>query len=322
MEYKVRTMAEMAADGENPEILFWVGCAGSFDERYKKVTKAFVKILNHLDIKFAVLGTEEACTGDPARRAGNEFTFQMLAQQNIQVLNGYGIKKIVTACPHCFNTLKNEYPELGGDYDVVHHSSYLQELINLGKLKVSGGTFKGQKITYHDSCYLGRANDIYEAPRDLIKALDAELVEMKKCVYNLNCDGAGYSDTKILTMFGLDRTDCKTEIVTAAKAFGLDVIDDPAPEQNLFDRSDNVSFAAQGIPAPTYSPGFRKFDDAIFKYYHAVADNPETIDFAYLYKYCQSYAHTARLIANRKTQPKWTPGDKYEAAYKKLYNIK
>ncbi len=148
------------------------------------------------------------------------------------------------------------------------------------------------------------------------------LVDMNKCVYNLNCDGAGYSDTKILTMFGLDRTDCKTEIVTAAKAFGLDVIDDPAPEQNLFDRSDNVSFAAQGIPAPTFSPGFRKFDDAIFKYYHAVADNPETIDFPYLYKYCQSYAHTARLIANRKTQPKWTPGDKYEAAYKKLYNIK
>ena len=191
MDYKVATMAEMAANGQEPEILFWVGCAGSFDERYKKVTKAFVKILNHLDIKFAVLGTEEACTGDPARRAGNEFTFQMLAQQNIQVLNGYGIKKIVTACPHCFNTLKNEYPELGGSYDVIHHSTYLQELINSGKLKVEGGAFKGQKITYHDSCYLGRANDIYEAPRDLIKALDAELVEMKKCKTNGLCCGAG-----------------------------------------------------------------------------------------------------------------------------------
>lgn len=191
MDYKVATMAEMAANGQSPEILFWVGCAGSFDDRYKKVTKAFVKILNHLDIKFAVLGTEEACTGDPARRAGNEFTFQMLAQQNIQVLNGYNVKKIVTACPHCFNTLKNEYPELGGTYDVIHHSTYLQELINSGKLKVEGGAFRGQKITYHDSCYLGRANDIYEAPRDLIKALDAELVEMKKCKTNGLCCGAG-----------------------------------------------------------------------------------------------------------------------------------
>jgi Fe-S oxidoreductase len=191
MDYKVATMAEMAANGQSPDILFWVGCAGSFDDRYKKVTKAFVKILNHLDIKFAVLGTEEACTGDPARRAGNEFTFQMLAQQNIQVLNGYSVKKIVTACPHCFNTLKNEYPELGGNYEVIHHSTYLQELINSGKLKVQGGVFKGQKITYHDSCYLGRANDIYEAPRDLIKALDAELVEMKKCKTNGLCCGAG-----------------------------------------------------------------------------------------------------------------------------------
>lgn len=188
---QVKTMAQMAAEGLEPEILFWVGCAGSFDERYKKVTKSFVKILNALNINFAVLGTEEACTGDPARRAGNEFTFQMLAQQNIQVLNGYGVKKIVTACPHCFNTLKNEYPELGGTYEVIHHSTYLQELIDTGKLKVEGGAFKGQKITYHDSCYLGRANDIYEAPRELLKALDAELVEMKKCKTNGLCCGAG-----------------------------------------------------------------------------------------------------------------------------------
>lgn len=191
MEIQVKTMAEMAAAGESPDVLFWVGCAGSFDDRYKKVTRAFVKILNHLEIKFAVLGTEESCTGDPARRAGNEFTFQMLAQQNIQVLNGYEIKKIVTACPHCFNTLKNEYPELGGNYEVLHHSEYLQALVNEGKLKVSGGNFKGQKITYHDSCYLGRANEIYEAPRDLIKALDAELVEMKRCKTNGLCCGAG-----------------------------------------------------------------------------------------------------------------------------------
>jgi heterodisulfide reductase subunit D len=191
MDVQVKTMAEMAMNGEQPEVLFWVGCAGSFDDRYKKVTRSFVKILNHLNINFAVLGTEEACTGDPARRAGNEFTFQMLAQQNIQVLNGYEIKKIVTACPHCFNTLKNEYPELGGNYDVIHHSEYLQDLINSGKLKVSGGSFKGKKITYHDSCYLGRANEIYEAPRDVIQALDAELVEMKRCKTKGLCCGAG-----------------------------------------------------------------------------------------------------------------------------------
>ena len=187
----VPTMAQLMAEGKEPEILFWVGCAGSFDDRYKKVTVAFAKILNKIGVSFGVLGTEESCTGDPARRAGNEFMFQMLAVQNIEVLNGYGVKKIVTACPHCFNTLKNEYPEMGGNYEVLHHSAYLQQLIFEGRLKVAGGEFKGQKITFHDSCYLGRANDIYEAPRDLIKALDAELVEMKRCKSKGLCCGAG-----------------------------------------------------------------------------------------------------------------------------------
>lgn len=187
----IPTMADLAAKGEAPEILFWVGCAGSFDDRYKRVTRSFVKILNAVNISFAVLGQEETCTGDPARRAGNEFLFQMQAMSNIQVLNGYNVKKIVTACPHCFNTLKNEYPELGGNYEVIHHATFLQQLINEGKIKVEGGPFKGKKITYHDSCFLGRANNIYEAPRAVLEALDADLVEMKRCRTTGLCCGAG-----------------------------------------------------------------------------------------------------------------------------------
>ncbi|PKP45733.1 MAG: CoB--CoM heterodisulfide reductase [Bacteroidetes bacterium HGW-Bacteroidetes-12] len=190
-ELKVPTMAEMMASGQQPDVLFWVGCAGSFDDRAKKITRAFVKILNNVGINFAVLGTEESCTGDPAKRAGNEFLFQMQAMGNIQVLNAYEVKSIVTTCPHCFNTLKNEYPELGGNYEVKHHSQFLQELINEGKLTVEGGVFKGKKITFHDPCYLGRANDVYEAPRSLIEKLDAELVEMKRCKSNGLCCGAG-----------------------------------------------------------------------------------------------------------------------------------
>jgi Fe-S oxidoreductase len=189
---KVNTMAEMMAAGEMPEVLFWVGCAGSFDQRAQKITKAFAAILDKVGMKFAILGKEEACTGDPARRAGNEFLFQMMAYQNIQVLNGYGIKKIVTTCPHCFNTLKNEYPELGGNYEVIHHTTLLQQLINEGRIKMKeSGDFKGKKISYHDSCYLGRANDIYEAPRKVLEALDAELIEMKRCKSNGLCCGAG-----------------------------------------------------------------------------------------------------------------------------------
>lgn len=184
-------MAEYAAQGKMPEVLFFVGCAGSFDDRAKKITKAFVKLLHKAKIDFAVLGTEESCNGDPAKRAGNEFLFQMQAMANIEVLNGYGIKKIVTACPHCFNTIGNEYPELGGNYQVMHHTQFLKSLLNEGRLKVEGGKFKGKKITFHDPCYLGRANGEYEAPRDLLKKLDVELVEMRRNKKNGFCCGAG-----------------------------------------------------------------------------------------------------------------------------------
>ncbi|MGB5646138.1 (Fe-S)-binding protein [Muriicola sp.] len=187
----VPTMASLFAEGKQPEILFWVGCAGSFDDRAKKITKAFVKLLNNAGVSFAVLGTEESCSGDPAKRAGNEFLFQMQAVTNIEVMNGYGIKKVVTACPHCFNTLKNEYPGLGGTYDVVHHTQFLKELVDEGKISLEGGTYKGKRITYHDPCYLGRANNVYEAPRELIQKLDAELVEMKNCRSRGLCCGAG-----------------------------------------------------------------------------------------------------------------------------------
>lgn len=188
----IPTVAEMIAQGERPDLLFWVGCMGSFDERAQRITKSICKILRHVGIKYAILGTEEHCTGDPAKRAGNEFLFQMQALMNIEVLNGYEITKIITACPHCFNTLKNEYPDLGGHFEVIHHTQLIQSLIAEGKLRPADGhAFKGKRITYHDPCYLGRANNIYEAPRRVLEVLDADLVELKRCKSNGLCCGAG-----------------------------------------------------------------------------------------------------------------------------------
>jgi len=191
-ELNVPTVAELLAKGETPDILFWVGCAGSFDERAQKITRDICRILQHVGLKYAILGTEESCTGDPAKRSGNEFLFQMQAMMNIEVLNGYEIKKIVTACPHCFNTLKNEYPSLGGNYEIIHHTQLIQNLIDEGKLKpADNNVFKGKKITYHDPCYLGRANEVYEAPRKVLESLDAQLIELKRCKSNGLCCGAG-----------------------------------------------------------------------------------------------------------------------------------
>lgn len=217
----IPTMAEMTAEGKSPDILFYVGCAGSFDQRAQKITKAFATILNRIGINFAILGKEEICNGDPARRAGNEFLFQMMAYQNIQLLDGYGIKKIVTTCPHCFNILKNEYPALGGNYEVVHHTVFLQQLIDEGKIRMKeAGAFKGKKITYHDSCYIGRGNNIYEAPRKVLEALDAELTEMQRSRSNGFCCGAGGSQVFKEEEKGTERVNnerAKEAIETGAK---------------------------------------------------------------------------------------------------------
>ncbi|MEI7977280.1 MAG: (Fe-S)-binding protein [Bacteroidota bacterium] len=241
MDFKVKTLAEVVASSEQIDILFWVGCAGSFDERAQKITKAVAKILHKADINFAILGTEEACTGDPAKRAGNEFLFQMLAMQNITTMNAYGVKKIVTACPHCFNTIKNEYPQLGGNYEVVHHTELLNELLTTGKLSIEGGAFKGKRITYHDSCYLGRANNIYEAPRSVIEKLDIELVEMKRAKANGLCCGAGgaqmFKDAEEGTKeVNLERADdmleTKANIVAAACPFCMTMLRDGIKHHN------------------------------------------------------------------------------------------
>ncbi len=190
-EIKVKTMAEWAAEGKTPEYLYWVGCMGSYDDRAKKITRSFVGLLNEAGVEFGVLGEEETCSGDPAKRAGNEFLFQMQAKMNIETMNAYGVKKIITTCPHCYNTFKNEYPELGGKYEVVHHSELLEKLLNEGKIKRENNPFSDKRLTYHDPCYLGRANGQYDAPRNTLKAAGIEIREMEHHRENAVCCGAG-----------------------------------------------------------------------------------------------------------------------------------
>lgn len=190
-QLRVKTMQEFMAEGKQPEILFWVGSAGSYDDRAKKISRAFVKLLNQANVDFAVLGQEESSTGDVAKRAGNEFLFQMQAMMNIELLNGYEIKRIVTCDPHSFNTLKNEYPSLGGTYEVIHHTQYLKELLDQGRLTLEAKTYKGKRITFHDPCYLGRGNSVYDAPREVLAKTNAELVEMKRHKKTAMCCGAG-----------------------------------------------------------------------------------------------------------------------------------
>ena len=234
-------MAELSAKGEKPEILFWIGCAGSFDERAKRVTKAMAKLLHKANVKFAVLGAEEGCTGDPAKRAGNEFLFQMPAMTNIETLNGYEITKIVTSCPHCFNTIKNEYPKLGGKYEIIHHTQLLKQLLEDGRLKVEGGIFKGKRITFHDPCYLGRANNEYEAPRFLLEKLEAEIIEMKKSKARAMCCGAGGAqmfkepekgNEEINNLRAKQALDVRPEIVVTGCPFCNTMLTDGVKNQN------------------------------------------------------------------------------------------
>ena len=191
LEFNIPIMAESVAKNKKPEYLFWVGSAGAYDDRYKKVTQAFAKVLNHLKIDYAVLGKEETDSGDAARRAGNEMLFQMQAMTNMEILNGYGVKKIITCCPHDFNNFKNEYPELGGNYEVEHHSQFLQNLIKQGRITLNSTQLKGKRITFHDPCYLGRGNNEYDAPRKVIQKLGVNLVEMPRNKSNALCCGAG-----------------------------------------------------------------------------------------------------------------------------------
>ncbi|MEA1887405.1 MAG: (Fe-S)-binding protein [Bacteroidota bacterium] len=248
----VPVMADLLSRGEKAEYLFWVGCAGAFDDRYKKVAAAFAKILTYLDVSYAVLGKEETCTGDPARRAGNEMVYQMQALQNIETFKSYDIKKIITICPHCYNTFKNEYPDLGADFEVISYVSFLADMLNSGKLRPDRTVLQDKKITYHDPCYLGRANSIYDEPRTLLESISEGLCEMNRNKSSALCCGAGGAQMFKEAEKGdkevfIERTEealaTGAEIIATACPFCMTMITDGLKYKNREDEVKNFDIA-------------------------------------------------------------------------------
>jgi len=248
----IPVMADKFAAGEKPEYLFWVGCAGAFDDRYKKVTRAFAKILIHLDIDFAVLGEEETCTGDPARRAGNEMLYQMQALQNIEVFKAYEIKKVITICPHCYNIFKNEYPDLGADFEVINYLELIDQHIKSGKLKIDSDKLKSKSVTFHDPCYLGRANNMYDEPRSVLKELSNRVVEMDRNRSKALCCGAGGAqmfkeaekgDKEIFIERTEDALKTKAEIIATSCPFCMTMMTDGLKYKNKEEEIKNYDIA-------------------------------------------------------------------------------
>ncbi|MCX6244102.1 MAG: (Fe-S)-binding protein [Bacteroidetes bacterium] len=249
---EVPVMSDLFARGEKPEYLFWVGCAGAYDDRYKKVVRAFVKILTHLDVSYAVLGKEESCTGDPARRAGNEMLYQMQALRNIELFNKYGVKKILTICPHCFNILKNEYPDLGGSYEVINYTEFLDQFIRNGKLKIDPSVYGNCRVTYHDPCYLGRGNGIYDTPRSLLKNMTGHLVEMdRNRSFALCCGGGGgqmfkeaeKGNKEIYMERTEDALETRADVIATACPFCMNMLTDGIKYKNKEDEVRNLDIA-------------------------------------------------------------------------------
>ncbi|MEA3445015.1 MAG: (Fe-S)-binding protein [Bacteroidota bacterium] len=251
-QIKVPVMAEVFEAGNKPEFLFWVGCAGAFDDRYKKVTRAFAKILDYLKVSYACLGPEETCTGDPARRAGNEMLFQMQAMTNIETFEMYEVQKIIAICPHCYNTFKNDYPDLGGNYEVIHHTQFLQNMIESGKLRIDSDIFKDKTITFHDPCYLGRSNDEYDAPRFVLNSIPSTNIELKRNKSNALCCGAGGAqmfkeaekgDKEIYTERTEEVIDSGADIVATACPFCMVMLTDGIKYQDKDEEIKNLDIA-------------------------------------------------------------------------------
>jgi Fe-S oxidoreductase len=248
----IPVMADLFARGEKPEYLFWVGCAGAFDDRYKKVVRAFAKILVHLKVSFAVLGKEETCTGDPARRAGNEMLYQMQALQVIELLKAYEVRKIITICPHCYNIFKNEYPDLDGKFEVINYLQLLNKYVEEGSLKIDPSSFRDITVTYHDPCYLGRANEIYDEPRELIEKMTGHFVEIKRNRSFALCCGAGGAqmfkeaekgDKEIFIERTEEALDTNAEVIVTACPFCMTMITDGLKYKNKEEEIKNLDIA-------------------------------------------------------------------------------